>query len=202
LKYKTSTAGIIIFIRNPELGKVKTRLATSVGDDKALHIYVELLRHTREVCSEVVCNRYLYYSDTINHTDDWSDALFIKRLQSSGDLGVKMQSAFEEVLNETDKVIIIGSDSPQISPDYINGAYEALDNHDVVIGPTYDGGYYLLGMKKMHKSLFQDIAWSTESVFDQTVAKFNKESLSYKVLDQLADIDYAEDWKKWGWEIL
>lgn len=202
MKYKTSTAGIIIFIRNPELGKVKTRLATSVGDDKALHIYVELLRHTREVCSEVVCNRYLYYSDTINHTDDWSDALFIKRLQSSGDLGVKMQSAFEEVLNETDKVIIIGSDSPQISPDYINGAYEALDNHDVVIGPTYDGGYYLLGMKKMHKSLFQDIAWSTESVFDQTVAKFNKESLSYKVLDQLADIDYAEDWKKWGWEIL
>lgn len=202
MKYKTSTAGIIIFIRNPELGKVKTRLATSVGDDKALHIYVELLRHTREVCSEVVCNRYLYYSDTINHTDDWSDALFIKRLQSSGDLGVKMQSAFEEVLNETDKVIIIGSDSPQISPDHINGAYEALDNHDVVIGPTYDGGYYLLGMKKMHKSLFQDIAWSTESVFDQTVAKFNKESLSYKVLDQLADIDYAEDWKKWGWEIL
>jgi glycosyltransferase A (GT-A) superfamily protein (DUF2064 family) len=76
-----------------------------------------------------------------------------------------------------------------------------LDNHDVVIGPTYDGGYYLIGMNKYHDRLFQDIPWSTEKVYNRTIAKMKKNSLTYRALEILSDVDYEEDWQRWGWEL-
>lgn len=199
---KSKKAALIIFIKNPELGKVKTRISASEGDKKALDIYIELLEHTRRVVEQLDVEKYLFYSKYIDVKDQWSDENFNKKLQVDvGDLGNKMKNAIESCFVNHDKVLIIGSDCAQISPEHIKNAIKYLDENDVVIGPSFDGGYYLLGMNSLHESLFNNIAWSTENVFSQTVDKIMNLGLSHAVTDQLSDIDYIEDWKKWGWEI-
>ncbi len=195
-----SEHGLIIFIKNPELGKVKTRLAKDVGEEKALEIYKALLELTRKTTLQVSANRYLFYHLRAKN-DEWLEKDFTKRLQHGRDLGEKMSTAFAHVLHSNNKVVIIGSDCPRISPDMINKAYACLDSNDLVIGPTYDGGYYLLGMKTLHSDIFQGIAWSTDKVFEQTIAKVEKLNLSFQILPKLSDVDYIEDWNKHGWEI-
>src|SRR5690349_716708 len=91
---------LIIFVRNPELGKVKTRLAKTIGSEAALSIYKELLQHTLSVVSEVNCDKFIFYSDYINHNDLWEGKAFKKYLQCQGGLGEKMNNAFKEVFNE------------------------------------------------------------------------------------------------------
>lgn len=192
---------LIIFIRNPELGKVKTRLAKEAGHQKALDIYVALLDHTRNVSLQVVAERHLFYYGQLNHQDTWNNQKFHKRVQEEGDLGHKMLSAFERVLDRNDKAVIIGSDCPQITSDIIEIAFSSLDNSDVVIGPSIDGGYYLLGMKEVHPDLFKDIMWSTEHVFDQTIHRVQKLQLTYTALSTLSDVDHLKDWEKYGWDV-
>ena len=160
---KSKCPALIIFIKNPELGKAKTRLAQSVGNIEALRIYKLLLAHTRKISSSVDADRYLFYHNEI-WEDEWPDSKYNKRLQSDGDLGNKMANAFSEVLQLNDKAIIIGSDCSQLSQDIIQDAFSRLDNADLVLGPTYDGGYYLMGMKKAHSSLFQNMTWSVADV--------------------------------------
>ena len=196
-----STNSLIIFVRRPELGKVKTRIAKSVGARQALVIYNELLKHTREVVTKCDVQRHLFYTDDIIRDDDWSNTKFIKHRQASGDLGDKMSAAFEVCLRQSHKVVIIGSDCATLQPAIIERAFAALDESDVVIGPTFDGGYYLLGLKEPREVLFKGIEWSTPVVFEQTIAAINHEGLSYTELPQLADIDHIEDWEKWGWKI-
>lgn len=193
--------GLITFVRNPELGKVKTRIAKTAGDEKALAIYKALLQHTRKVVTEVDCSRYLFYSQAVKTDDEWATTDFIKLVQSGGDLGHKMLSAFEHVLSECDKAIIIGSDCASLSSDHLRQAIAALETHDVVIGPTYDGGYYLLGMNTLRPTLFQDMPWSTDVVFEKTISKLSVDGLAFQTLEMLSDIDHEADWDKWGWEL-
>ena len=193
--------GLLIFVKNPEKGKVKTRLAATVGDDKALRIYKELLRHTREVALAVNAKRYLFYSQQIQINDDWAKADFEKRLQVNGDLGVKMTAAFQEVLREQSGAIIIGSDCASLTSELVNEACEALNSYDFVIGPAMDGGYYLLGMNTFETRLFEDIEWSTESVCARTLKRINALGKQVYILPTLSDIDYEEDWQKYGWEL-
>lgn len=197
-KVKSSRA-LIIFVRSPKLGKVKTRLANEVGDEKALSIYKQLLAHTREQSVEVDATRLLFYSDEIIE-DDWSIDHFKKHLQVDGDLGDKMLAAFEEALTFCDTAIIIGSDCPQLNSSIIDKAFDKLEKQDVVIGPTYDGGYYLIGMKKIHKELFLDMTWSTSEVCDETKNRVSESNLSYSLMTVLSDIDYKEDWDKYGFD--
>ena len=192
--------GLIVFIRNPELGKVKTRLAQEIGAEKTLEIYNALLNFTRDVALKVDAERFLYYFEYIVD-DNWKETHFHKKIQVGKDLGKKMSAAFQDVLGHCDKAIIIGSDCPQITSELIEKAYNYLNSHDLVIGPTYDGGYYLLGMKSPYKSLFKDINWSTESVFGDTLKIAKKESLTYHVLGKLSDVDHKEDWEEYGWEV-
>ena len=196
-----SKKGIIIFVRNPELGKVKTRLASTVGDEQALKIYIELLRHTRDVVSESPHEKFLFYTNEITIGDLWPEETFHKSIQSGGDLGDRIRAAFQYAFESCDSCIIVGSDCPRLSTEHIDRAFEALETDDAVIGPTYDGGYYLIGMNKYHDTLFQNIPWSTEDVYDITIAKMTKKGLSYQSLEILSDVDYEEDWVKWGWEI-
>lgn len=199
-KIKFST-GIIVFIKNPRLGHVKTRLAKDIGDKRALEIYLKLTAHTQRVLSAVpYVNRNVYYSEFIDDADDWSSDLFIKGLQSDGDLGDRIKHAFTEVFKENEKVIIIGSDCAQLSADHILQAVDALDQHNVVIGPSLDGGYYLLGMDSNYKFLFENIEWSTESVFEETKSKALAQKLTVSEIEKLSDIDYIEDWEKYGLE--
>ena len=196
-----SKKGIIIFVRNPELGKVKTRLAATVGDQQALHIYIELLQHTRDVVAQSPHEKFLFYTNEITIGDLWPEEVFHKSIQSNGDLGDRIKAAFEYAFESCDSCIIVGSDCPRLSSAHIEQAFQALDHHDTVVGPSYDGGYYLIGMNQYHDRLFQDIPWSTEEVYDRTIARMNKKGLSYQSLEILSDVDYEEDWVKWGWEI-
>ncbi|HMQ47143.1 MAG TPA: TIGR04282 family arsenosugar biosynthesis glycosyltransferase [Saprospiraceae bacterium] len=187
---------LIIFIKNPEKGKVKTRIAQSVGDDKALEVYLALLEHTRRMSLAVDARRYLYYSNFIDHSDAWAAAHFIKKLQRGADLGERMHNAFAETLPETDKAVIIGSDCLALQADFVEQAFQALDKYDYVIGPSTDGGYYLLGMKRANKALFEGIAWSTEVVLAHTLERIEQENATYLLLPALTDIDHWEDWLK------
>lgn len=191
---------MIIFIRVPEWGKVKTRLAKDVGNDRALQIYSALLKHTREISLHLSAQCYVYYA-SYPIEDNWSESIFIKRSQKGDNLGQRMKNAFAEVLNEHEQVMIIGSDCPQLSSEMIENAFKSLTTKDAVIGPSYDGGYYLLGMKKLHSELFTDMEWSTDSVLDQTLMRMKNLDLDYEVLQTLSDVDHKADWDQYGWEL-
>lgn len=187
---------LIIFMKNPILGKIKTRLAKSIGNEAALSIYKALLRHTREITAEIPCTRYLYYSEFIDTNDEWDPSFFEKRLQSGKKLGDRMAHSFETCLEDNKKAVIIGSDCLELTPSIIKDAFESLDTYDIVIGPARDGGYYLLGMKEMHAEIFQVKEWSTSNVFLETIAIIQRLKLRHHELPLLSDIDTYEDLKK------
>ena len=192
---------LIVFIKNPELGKVKTRLAKTVGVEKALAIYIALMEHTRKIAEALPVGRYLFYSQEINEKDNWSRDKFHKDLQIEGDLGDKIAMAFHTVFKENEKVVIIGSDCASLTPDIVQKAFDKLDDYPFVIGPAMDGGYYLLGMNQFTPEVFNNIAWSTDAVFPTTVERINDLNKTYYLLPTLSDIDYEEDWLKYGWEL-
>jgi len=184
---------LIIFIKNPVLGTVKTRLAKSIGDPLALEVYKDLMCKCREETMAVDASRYLFYSNRITN-DEWPKNSFIKFLQDGGDLGNRINSAFYAVQEgKENKTLIIGSDCFDLTTELIEEAFEKLNNVDLVIGPANDGGYYLLGTKKYHPFLFENISWSTPSVFFETINKAKKNNLSFSSLIELVDIDTLED---------
>lgn len=190
---------LIIFVKNPILGQVKTRLAAELGDEKALKIYHALLHYTRQISSQVSAKRYLYYADEIKENDAWSPKDFSKKVQSGKDLGARMSQAFAEVAEE--KKVIIGSDCPQLLSEDIEAAFHFLEQYDLVIGPANDGGYYLLGMKEVHQPLFEQMEWSTEVVFHETLNRAKVANLKVKVLRELVDLDTLDDLKETGFNL-
>ena len=190
-----------MFIKNPEKGKVKTRLAKTVGDDRALLIYKALLEHTRKLTVPVDATRFLFYSNKINQEDDWSADNFRKEVQADGDLGDRMKAAFAQAFEEHDRVLIIGSDCASLTTEIVAEGFAALAEHDFVLGPAMDGGYYLLGMNEYTPALFEEMAWSTETVGQTTQYRIKNMGKSCFLLKELSDIDFEEDWEKWGWEV-
>lgn len=190
------TSILLIFIKNPRLGHVKTRLARTMGEEAALKTYQILLEKTRLAALGAPMRRLLFYSEKINTEDAWDASVFEKRVQTEGDLGARMQHAFEQAFElGAEKVAIIGSDCPELTPAILQSAFDLLNQHDFVLGPTPDGGYYLLGMKQMESTVFQDIAWSTEQVFTQTTAVIKAHQKTYALLPVLSDIDTEADWR-------
>lgn len=187
---------IIIFVRNPERGKVKTRLAATVGEDKALKIYLQLLEHTATITMSLrEVSRYVFYSGAIVENDLWSESFFHKMIQSDGDLGRKMFTAFLSVFSKGhNEVVIIGSDCPGLTTDGLLSAFDSLSRHDVVIGPANDGGYYLLGLKELREDFFLNKEWSTEGVCKATRDNIRTLGLSCCCLPELVDVDTEEDW--------
>jgi len=191
--------GVIVFVKNPELGKVKTRLAATLGDEKALEIYNKLIGYTRDVLIEVVdAKKYVFYSSFIDNEDGWQNDIFDKKLQVKGGLGEKITEAIQSIFETCDQVVIIGSDCPQLTPEHIEMAFDKLHNHSITIGPSHDGGYYLLGMDRFYPALFQDITWSTDTVFEETLQKVEMAGLTSFILETLSDVDYEEDWVRFG----
>lgn len=185
-----------IFIKNARLGHVKTRLARTAGNTAALQIYQELLAKTRQTAQAVVAERWLWYSEEVVAADAWDVAFFRKERQCEGDLGKRMEHAFASSFSEgADAVVIIGSDCPELTPAILSIAYKALQTHDAVIGPAPDGGYYLLGLRRMLPAVFRDIAWSTETVFAHTMAALAQHNHTVFLLPMLADIDTEADWQ-------
>jgi len=190
-------SSLVIFVRNPQLGKVKSRLAKSLGEPQALAIYLKLLQHTRKETEQLRYSKTVYYSDFIDTEDEWNQDLFGKALQSGKDLGERMWTAFEEQFSlGFTSVCIIGSDTPEITTRIIEDAFQVLESHDAVIGPADDGGYYLIGLKKNFRDLFINRQWSTEKVFEDTIEILRVHRLKYHLLPVLSDIDNETDLKK------
>lgn len=189
---------IIIFVRNPELGKVKTRLANEIGDEQALQIYIELLQHTHDVTVDLDCDRFVYYADYINQQDQWESGKFKRRLQEGDNLGNRMMVAFFELFQQGySKVVIVGSDCPELTTFIIQEAFDKLDTTDVVIGPSTDGGYYLLGLKQLIPELFKNKRWSTDTVLANTIKDTVKLRKTCSFLKEMSDIDTADDFRRY-----
>ena len=185
---------LIIFVRKPELGKVKTRLAATMGDEKALDVYKELLLFTHNISLGVKADKFVFYLNEIEKIDLWSQGGYKKMSQCEGDLGEKMYNAFSSLFrNGYNQVMIIGSDCPELTTAIMEDAFKMLKHNDVVLGPANDGGYYLFGMKKLYTQLFKKVEWSTEKVLAQTLAACTSARLSYSLLPQLTDIDTEAD---------
>jgi hypothetical protein len=189
---------LMIFVRNPELGKVKTRLAKTVGDKRALEIYNDLLHYTRDVSIKCSSEKAVFYSHFIDDFDGWSNVVYQKFVQEGGDdLGVRIHNAFKLAFEKGyDSVVIIGSDCLELSTHDLEEAFFSLEKKDVIVGPAKDGGYYLLGMNKLHHQLFENKTWSSENVLLDTLLDIENLNLTYQLLDTLSDVDYEEDLKE------
>lgn len=194
----SNSTALIIFIKNPLLGKVKTRLAKSIGDEKALAIYRQLLQITYSISLKSNFKKYLFYSNFIDRSDNWPENQFLKHLQIGDDLGQRMQHAFEFVFKlGHSKAIIIGSDCPTITLQHLQNSETALNENEVVFGPSEDGGYYLLGMKKMVSTLFENQPWSSDFLLQNSIEQLKQLNHNYHLLPILNDIDTLEDWEQY-----
>lgn len=183
---------LIIFTRNPVLGKVKTRLAKTVGDKTALDIYTFLLKKTKEITLDSPCDKVVYYSEKIIKNDIWNCNSFRKEVQFGEDLGAKMKNSFYDAFeNNYRKVVLIGSDIYDLESYHINEAFKKLETNDVVMGPALDGGYYLIGLKKMHPKIFDNKKWGSSTVRKDTLK--NLEKVDVHLLPVLNDVDVIED---------
>lgn len=185
---------LIIFTRNPELGKCKTRLAAAVGDEAALNIYKFLLDHTVAITKSLTVVKQVHYSVKVRENDLWNEAIYSKKQQLGTDLGERMLHAFEQGFAQGYKnIIIIGSDMFDMSQTDLEVAFDTLETSSFVIGPATDGGYYLLGMSKLKPEVFKDKAWGTSSVLENTLADLKGETVAQ--LSAKNDVDYYEDIK-------
>lgn len=189
------TSLLMVFVRNPQLGAVKTRLAATVGDELALEIYMELMRYTAEVTQKVLVDKKVLYSKKIEENDIWGKMNFSKELQTTGDLGQRMEKAFTTAFEQGyKKVLILGSDLYKLKASHIEKALQQLDEKEVVIGPAQDGGYYLLGFKKNIPELFCNKSWGTSKLLKETLNDLKTKSIA--LMEPLNDIDDFEDLKK------
>ena len=189
---RTSNNLLLIFTRNPELGKCKTRLAATVGDKTALDIYKFLLNHTVTITKNLVLDKQVLYSEEIWEDDIWDSKKFTKKMQEGIDLGERMSNAFKNGFKAGyKKICVIGSDMFDLSENDIKKAFTSLNNHEFVIGPAEDGGYYLLGMTSLNEDLFQNKAWGTGNVLKHTLQDLKDKN--YSTLATRNDVDLYED---------
>jgi rSAM/selenodomain-associated transferase 1 len=190
--------GLIIFQKNAVPGRVKTRIAATVGDGRALEIYDWLTAYTHRIVREVRVDKYLFYSDFIPDRQAASLQDYQARIQSGSDLGDRMQNAFRHLFeNGYSSAVIIGTDCAELKVSDLNDAFMALSRSDIVLGPARDGGYYLLGMRGFHPEVFSGIPWSTSTVMESTLESANKAGLDYEFLEIRSDIDTFEDWQNY-----
>lgn len=194
-----STTALVIFVRNPISGKVKTRLAKDIGDERALEIYLQLLQHTLEITRGLSFRKFIYYADEVSDYDLWSVPGYTRRKQNGNDLGERMLDSFKELFDQGfTRIIIIGSDCLQLKTETLEKAVTLLESNAAVIGPASDGGYYLLGLTKFYPDLFTNKPWSTDQVFAKTIDDFVKQGISYTLLEELSDIDDVTDLEENG----
>lgn len=184
---------LIVFVKNNVLGEVKTRLAKDIGNQAAFEVYKMLVSKTEQATNQVTIDKHIYFSDTDEETGWLND---FKTIQQGHDLGERMNNAFKDGFEKGyQNIILIGSDLPDISKTLIKKAFDVLKTSDTVFGPAEDGGYYLVGMKQLHKNLFNNIPWSTSKVFEETMKVLESQSISVGLLETLNDIDTLEDLK-------
>ncbi len=187
---------LIVFLRAPRQGEVKTRLASGLGPDGALAAYCELLEATLRAV-ESLDNVELRYTPD----DGVLDVIGLVRPgwstlpQGPGDLGDRLERAFfEGFADDCDRIVVIGTDCPYLRSDDICRAWDLLKTHGVVIGPASDGGYWLIGLNQHRPQLFQDIPWGTSQVLAETLMQAERLGLQIAQLGQFPDVDTPADW--------
>ncbi|MEP1094413.1 MAG: TIGR04282 family arsenosugar biosynthesis glycosyltransferase [Cyclobacteriaceae bacterium] len=193
---------LMIFVKNLIPGMVKTRLAKDIGMDAAMDIYMQLVEHTNEVAEKITTDKAIYYSEYVEIEDIWDTEKYSLKVQKGNDLGEKMMNAFDEAFDSYNNVVIIGSDCYDLSPKIIADAFKSLEEHDLVVGPAKDGGYYLLGMKEYFPQLFQNKKYSTDQVLQELLDEANGLELAIHQLEELNDIDTLQDLKDAGVEFV
>ncbi len=187
-----------IFAKYWEAGKVKTRLAASIGNQAASEVYCALLNHLITSLNSVADRRVIAYTPTDKVKEFSVFPHWQKTPQSDGSLGARMADYFVETFAAgARRVVLIGSDCPDVTPNVIEEAFEALAHSDVVLGPTFDGGYYLVGMAQKFHDIFSEITFSTESVFEETLSLAKRNGITCHCLNRLNDIDQIDDLKQY-----
>jgi len=194
-----SPRSLIVFIKNPVAGKVKTRLANDIGDKQALKIYIQLLNYTASITSGLNLEVHLFYSDFIPEQQVIFQNYHGQYVQRGAYLGDRMSEAFKTILKKSEKVVLIGSDCGELTVEILNEAFSTLTFADVVLGPACDGGYYLIGMKKEQPAVFESIEWSTDTVFQSTIRNILKTDADLALLTTLRDVDTLDDWMSLNW---
>lgn len=194
-------AAILVFVKDPQAGQVKTRLAASIGDIAAASLYrafVADVMETVTMCASYDCWICFSPPESEAAIRAWlgDDHRFIP--QAGADLGLRMTRAFEQTFSQGyDRLILIGTDIPQIQPNTLNAAFSALTETEAVIGPATDGGYYLIGFRKTSftPDVFRNIAWGSDTVKDDTLGCLSAIGCGCFLLPSLRDIDDVEDLK-------
>jgi rSAM/selenodomain-associated transferase 1 len=192
---------LIVFVRAPELGRVKTRLAAELGAETALAIYREVGAHVVAAASLIRdCDLVVAYTpaDGEAMTRAWLGDAVALVPQCDGDLGARMSAAVTQALARgAERVVVIGADCPEITPATIAEAFVRLNEADVVLGPAVDGGYYLIGLTRPYRALFADIPWSSRDTLSRTLTAARRAGLTVSLLDVKHDVDTADDWRRW-----
>ena len=182
---------IIVFVKNIKLGKVKTRLAKTIGNQAAFEVYSELVKVTEDAIKNIETDTRIYFSDVIIETKWKND---YKAVQIGDDLGERMKNAFKKGFDDGyERIILIGSDLPDINSEHIENGLNALQNNEVVFGPAIDGGYYLIGLAELKAYVFDDKPWSQSNLLEVTLKELQQKEVAYSLLRPLNDIDTFED---------
>jgi uncharacterized protein len=192
---------VILFLRYPERGKVKTRLAQDIGDDLAYDLYVCFIRDALGAVRDVDADLIIVGTGSTGKGPAGIFGRSVRLLQHGRDLGARMYHAFADVFSRGySRAIMIGSDCPGLPAGYISQALLELESHDVVLGPTRDGGYYLIAFKEdsLREDIFHGIVWSTSRVFVETMSRIEDAALSVSILPQWEDIDELDDLRRFA----
>lgn len=193
----SARSAILIFVRTPEPGRVKTRLAAEIGAEAALRVYVRLARHaTGEalMLAPDVAVRIHFTPADASGAGQWLGPGPAYIPQAEGDLGERLERAFAEAFDAGfERVVVIGSDLPDLSSALLRRALGLLDRYEAVLGPARDGGYYLLGLRQLVTGVFRDIPWSTPAVFGTTADRLRSAAIEPAILETLRDVDHAAD---------
>lgn len=185
---------LIIFYNNPSFGKIKPRLASTIGDENALAIYINLTTNTRLITDELPFDKVVCYSDYVDTEDNWDNTIYKKIRQHGHHTGKKLQNAFAWGFREGySPICMIHADCYGLTSEIITEAFEFLEEGDAVIGPAKDGGYYLLGLNKIYNDLFKDKNWGTYTVLSDTLENFDDLELEYGMLPVLNEVEEEVD---------
>lgn len=188
---------LIIFVKNPVIHEVKTRLAAEIGAENAVLIYQKLIAYTATIVSKIAIPKVVFYGNQMPESDIWAEMGYERQPQTGKDLGERMENAFAWAFEKgAEKCVLIGSDCAELQAEILEEAFFSLGKNDFVIGEAEDGGYYLVGMKKVYPPLFRGKKWSTNSVFNEAIFDIQKGNFSLHFLPKLNDIDTFEDLNK------
>ena len=183
---------VLVFCKNQILGKVKSRLALKIGQKKALLIYSELLNKTASIVNSLSAEVHLYYSDYIEENDNFNPTKIKKFIQKGNNLGDRIINALNTSFKKFSPVVIIGSDLWKLEISDIEDAFRILKNKNIVIGPSTDGGYYLIGMNYLDTKIFENKNWGEESVLNDTIRDIDDKK-NIHLLDEKNDVDTYDD---------